>query len=31
MPHARAALAVWKDDYNIVRTHGALGNLPPAA
>jgi putative transposase len=28
--HARAALAAWRDDYNIVRPHSALGNLPPA-
>src|SRR5208282_6109239 len=27
---ARVALADWKDDYNAVRPHGALGNLPPA-
>ncbi len=30
LDHARAALAAWKDDYNTVRPHGALGNLPPA-
>jgi putative transposase len=29
--HAREALAIWKDDYNTVRPHSALGNLPPAA
>ncbi len=28
--HARAVLADWKDDYNIVRPHSGLGNLPPA-
>ena len=28
--HARAVLADWKDDYNTVRPHSALGNLPPA-
>ena len=22
--------AIWKDDYNTVRPHSALGNLPPA-
>ena len=31
LEHARTALAAWKDDYNTVRPHGALGNLPPAA
>jgi putative transposase len=29
--HAREALAIWKDDYNTVRPHSALGNLPPIA
>jgi putative transposase len=28
--HARAVLAEWKDDYNTVRPHSGLGNLPPA-
>jgi putative transposase len=28
--HARAALSDWKDDYNTVRPHSAIGNLPPA-
>jgi putative transposase len=27
---ARAVLAAWKDDYNMVRPHSALGNLTPA-
>jgi putative transposase len=27
---ARAILAAWKDDYNTVRPHSGLGNLPPA-
>ena len=31
LAHAREALAIWKDDYNTVRPHSALGNLPPAA
>jgi len=31
LDHARTALAAWKDDYNTVRPHGSLGNLPPAA
>ena len=31
LSHARAALDVWKDDYNTVRPHSSLGNLPPAA
>jgi len=30
LAHARVALDAWKDDYNTVRPHGALGNLPPA-
>jgi putative transposase len=30
LTHARAALAAWKLDYNTVRPHGAIGNLPPA-
>jgi putative transposase len=29
LAHARAALAAWKDDYNDVRPHSALGNLTP--
>lgn len=28
--HAREVLALWKDDYNTVRPHSSLGNLPPA-
>jgi putative transposase len=28
--HVREALAIWKDDYNTVRPHSALSNLPPA-
>ncbi len=31
LKHVREALAIWKDDYNTVRPHSALGNLPPAA
>jgi putative transposase len=30
LDHAREALVLWKDDYNSVRPHSALGNLPPA-
>jgi putative transposase len=30
LAHARAALAEWKDDYNTLRPHSALSNLPPA-
>lgn len=30
LDHAREALAIWKDDYNTIRPHSALGNLPPA-
>ena len=31
LAHAREALAIWKDDYNTIRPHSALGNLTPAA
>jgi putative transposase len=31
LSHAQEALAIWKNDYNTVRPHSALGNLPPAA
>ena len=27
---ARQALRAWKDDYNTVRPHSAIGNIPPA-
>ena len=30
LAHVRTALAIWRDDYNTVRPHSALGNLPPA-
>jgi putative transposase len=30
LAHVREALATWKDDYNTVRPHSALGNLAPA-
>jgi len=30
LTHARAALAAWKLDYNTVRPHSAIGNVPPA-
>ena len=30
LAQAREALAAWKDDYNTVRPHSAIGNLPPA-
>jgi putative transposase len=30
LAHARAALADWRDDYNTVRPHSAIGNVPPA-
>src|ERR1700689_3559386 len=29
LAHARAALDAWRDDYNTVRPHSSLGNLPP--
>ena len=28
--HAREVLADWMDDYNTVRPHSAIGNVPPA-
>ncbi len=31
LDHARAMLAIWKDDYNTVRPHSSIGNLPPAS
>src|SRR6478672_4644514 len=30
LSHVREALANWMEDYNTVRPHSALGNLPPA-
>lgn len=30
LDHAREMLAMWKDDYNTVRPHSAIGNVPPA-
>jgi putative transposase len=30
LAHARAALAIWRHDYNTVRPHSGIGNLPPA-
>jgi len=30
LAHARAALAEWRDDYNHIRPHSAIGNLAPA-
>lgn len=30
LAHARAALAQWKLDYNTVRPHSSIGDLPPA-
>jgi len=30
LDHARDALADWQDDYNTVRPHSAIGNVPPA-
>jgi putative transposase len=30
LDHAREALVDWKDDYNTVRPHSAIGNVPPA-
>jgi len=30
LAHARVALAEWWLDYNTIRPHSSLGNLPPA-
>ncbi len=30
LDHARSLLADWQDDYNTVRPHSSMGNLPPA-
>jgi putative transposase len=30
LAHAREALAEWRRDYNTVRPHSSIGNLPPA-
>jgi putative transposase len=30
LDHAREALARWKDDYNTLRPHSGIGDLPPA-
>jgi putative transposase len=30
LAHAREALEAWKQDYNNIRPHSGLGNLPPA-
>ena len=30
LAHARAALAIWRLDFNTVRPHSAIGNVPPA-
>ncbi len=30
LAHAREMLEIWKDDYNTVRPHSAIGNMPPA-
>jgi putative transposase len=29
LSHAREALSIWKEDYNTVRPHSALANMPP--
>jgi putative transposase len=31
LDHAREVLRIWRDDYNTVRPHSALGHLPPAS
>ena len=30
LPHARAVLAIWREDYNTTRPHSGLGNMTPA-
>ena len=30
LDHARNLLADWQDDYNTIRPHSSIGNLPPA-
>ena len=30
LAHARAVLGEWRLDYNTIRPHSSLGNLPPA-
>src|SRR5438045_4742396 len=30
LAHARQMLAIFQEDYNTVRPHSGLGNLPPA-
>jgi putative transposase len=30
LAHAREAMSLWREDYNTVRPHSRLGNLPPA-
>ena len=29
LDHARQVLAAWKDDYNLIRPHSAIGNIAP--
>jgi putative transposase len=29
LDHAREVLAAWKDDYNLIRPHSAIGNIAP--
>jgi len=31
LAHARRLVEDWREDYNTVRPHGSLGNIPPAA
>ncbi len=31
LAHARVALADWRHDYNTIRPHRGIGNVPPAA
>ena len=31
LAHSRAALADWRHEYNTIRPHSGIGNVPPAA
>jgi putative transposase len=31
LAHARRLIGEWREDYNNVRPHGSIGNIPPAA
>lgn len=31
LAHARRLIEAWRQDYNTIRPHGSIGNMPPAA